>query len=133
MYRVSRAIQARLKLEGRFWDGRYHARRLTDETDLVVALAYDHLNPVRANLAERPEDYPRSSAAWWAGGLSPIELVRGPLPFGLELGDLRRKLLRYQGNEDFMRMMKEVVEAGVGIDSPEGRKRLGDLLRATGL
>ncbi len=133
MYRVSRAIQARLKLEGRFWDGRYHARRLTDEADLVIALAYDHLNPVRANLAERPEDYPRSSAAWWAGGSSSIELVRGPLPFGLELGDLRRRLLRYQGNKDVMRMMQEVVDAGVGVDSPEGRARLEDLLRATGL
>ncbi len=37
---------------------------------------YIHMNPVRAGLVERPQDYKWSSARWWAGRPAEDEPIR---------------------------------------------------------
>ena len=39
---------------------------VTSESKFIEKVNYIHLNPVRAGLAERPQDYRWSSARWWA-------------------------------------------------------------------
>jgi putative transposase len=53
-------IQARRKRNGHFWQGRFGAVAM-DEAHLAAALRYVSLNPVRARLVERAQDWRWSS------------------------------------------------------------------------
>jgi putative transposase len=53
-------IQARRKRTGHFWQGRFGAA-VMDEDHLAAALRYVSLNPVRARLVRRPQDWRWSS------------------------------------------------------------------------
>lgn len=46
---------------GHLFQGRYRAILIDSENYLLEASRYLHLNPVRANIVKRPEDYPHSS------------------------------------------------------------------------
>jgi putative transposase len=54
-------INARLRVTGHLWQGRFSSVAM-DEAHLVSALRYVALNPVRAKLTERAEDWRWSSA-----------------------------------------------------------------------
>jgi putative transposase len=54
------AIHARLQRTGHFWQGRFGAVAM-DEAHLAAAARYIALNPVRARLVERPQDWRWSS------------------------------------------------------------------------
>jgi putative transposase len=56
------AIQARRKRSGHFWQGRFGAVAM-DEEHLMAALRYVSLNPVRARLVERAQDWRWSSTS----------------------------------------------------------------------
>jgi len=97
-HRMSILRQSELGLTGRFWDSDFNAQPVIDTLSLVVRIAYDHRNPVKAGMVQRPEDYVWSSAAEWATGckgLMPISLG-STLPFGLSKAELREQVLRYQ-------------------------------------
>lgn len=90
--------QRDLGLSGRFWEGNYDARVITDPFSLLVRIAYDHRNPVKARIVTLPEEYEWSSAQEWTTGepgVIPLSLP-GPLPFGLRLDEFRREVVRYQ-------------------------------------
>ena len=81
--RYAGRVHAREMRTGHFWQGRFGAV-VMDEEHLTAALRYIALNPVRARLAERAQDWPWSSVhAHLAGksdGLTCVEpaLLRYP-------------------------------------------------------
>ncbi len=56
----------------KFWQYRFDDVFIYSEEIFTVKLKYIHYNPVKAGLANRPEDWPYSSASFYSGGKSKI-------------------------------------------------------------
>ncbi len=90
--RHSRWINRREDWTGHLWANRFYSTSL-DAVHLWVAARYVELNPVRAGLVERPEQYPWSSARAHALG-SPDPLLDPERPFPGPVKDWSAWLLR---------------------------------------
>jgi REP element-mobilizing transposase RayT len=132
---VAKRLQRKLGVSGHFWDGKHFRNRATNARTLVVMMAYDHRNPVREAMVARPEDYPRSSAAWWrSGAATPLPLCRRKdLPFGFTHEGLRAELLRLQRDKRVDDIVEAVAKSGVALDSSAGQMELERLMAAAEL
>ncbi len=52
------------KRTGRLWECRFYSSIVNRDGYIYNLIRYIYANPVRANLVNRPEDYPWSSASW---------------------------------------------------------------------
>lgn len=59
--RYARRINQQTDRTGSLWDGRYKSSPIETDTYLLACCRYVELNPVRANIVKRPEDYAWSS------------------------------------------------------------------------
>ncbi|MHC4937681.1 MAG: transposase [Planctomycetota bacterium] len=132
---VAHAIQDDLGLEGHLWGGPHDRRLVRSPRHLVAVIAYGHRNPVKAGMVSKPEDYGRSTAAWWASnGPSPLPVVRrGELPFDLSLEELRSAVLAYQADRQLDAAMAEFARTRLRPDSDVGAARLESILDEYGL
>lgn len=55
------------KRTGTLWEGRYKSTLIQSDRYLLTCMAYIDLNPVRAGLVARPQDYPWSSHSHYLG------------------------------------------------------------------
>lgn len=132
---VANRLQRSLGLDGHFWDGKHFRKQVVDAQTLVVMMAYDHRNPVRQGMVARPEDYARSSAAWWSrADPSPLPLCRRKdLPFGLTFESLRATLLLFQQDKRIDDVMEVLHKKGFDLSTEAGRAELARLMSAAGL
>ncbi len=104
---IARRANQEDECTGRFWEGRFKAQLILDEAGLMACAAYVDLNPVRATLAQTPEEseytgakeriddlakhhpQPSDTHAWerscprrQSGWLSPVELNEAVDPTG---------------------------------------------------
>ena len=89
-------FNSRTQLSGHLWQGRFFSCPL-DESHFWAAVRYVELNPVRAELAERAEEYPWSSAAAHCGFRDDAVLTEDFPPPGV-IGDWSEWL--YEPRED---------------------------------
>lgn len=94
---------------GHVWQGRYKSSLLDKEEYFIWCGLYIELNAIRANLAEKPEDWPWSSFSFYAFGQ--VEPLMQDLididPYYLELGNnSEERQERYRKNIEGV--MKEV-------------------------
>lgn len=107
-------IHARRKRTGHFWQGRFGSVAM-DEAHAAAALVYGVMNPVRAGLVERAEDWPWSSATAFLGrrgdGVTDVAAVRRVFP------RLRALLTRDAPEEAMARLRQaETIGRPIGDD-----------------
>ncbi|GAB5402352.1 MAG: hypothetical protein Aurels2KO_05830 [Aureliella sp.] len=59
---IARLANKQDECTGRFWEGRFKAQRIADEAGLLACAMYVDLNPIRAAMADRPENATHTSA-----------------------------------------------------------------------
>ena len=116
--RIATAANGEDGCTGRFWEGRYKSQELLDEASILACAMYVDLNPIRAAIAQTPEesdftgakdrlddlqqdhvaisdhqlahDWEREGTGQRCGWMSPIEIREAHDPLGPDLSSDRR-------------------------------------------
>jgi putative transposase len=78
---------------GTLWEGRFRACIVQTERYLLMCQRYIELNPVRAGVTPKPEDFPWSSHRFYARGLPDDVVTPHPVFVGLAAGEEARRTL----------------------------------------
>jgi putative transposase len=96
-FRYAASFNARHRLRGHVFGGRFSSRRIKGEADLIRTYRYVARNPVEAGLCQKAEEWPWSSYAGAIGLAEPWTFVDPSLVLGcfsenpaVAIADLRR-------------------------------------------
>jgi putative transposase len=113
--RYAQAINRRYHRVGHLFQGPFDATLIEKETYFLEVLRYVVLNPVRAEMVTRPDDYPWSSHRAVLGKVEPPEC--------LAVDDI---LSQFAPNRDLARAnYRQFVDAAIGVDTSLWTNRVG--------
>jgi putative transposase len=118
---------------GTLWEGRFKASAVQAEDYLLACYRYIELNPVRAGMVERPEDYPWSSYRANACG-APDPLIT-PHPLYLACGTdapgrqaAYRQLFASHLAPDLLRNLRACLQTGTPLGNDRFRAQIEQAL-----
>jgi len=118
---------------GTLWEGRFKASLVQEDRYMLACYRYIEMNPVRAGMVERPEDFPWSS--YRANALGDYDRLLSPHPLYLSLGmDDDKRRMAYRGLFDLPldpRMLGDVracLQTGTPLGNEAFRDRIGQSL-----
>ena len=115
--RYTRLVNFRQKVRGHLFQERFHSCPVQRDGHLLAAARYVEMNPVKAGLVQRAEDWPWSSAGFNAGRRRSDPLA-GPNPLREMVGSWRR-FLRTEEEE----VAEERIERHLRTGRPLGGTR----------
>jgi putative transposase len=118
-------VHARERRTGHFWQGRFGCGAM-DEAHLAAAIAYVALNPVRARLVQRTEDWR------WSSVRAHLDPVRGDgltdtAPVAARIADFRA-MLRTGEDEAASMALRRAETIGRPLGGPAFQKRVESAL-----
>ncbi len=114
-FRSAQAMNRRHQRVGHLYQGRFNASLIEKETYFLEVLRYVVLNPVRAGMVTRPEDYAWSSHRAVLGTVEP--------PEWLAVDDV---LAQFAPNRDIARAnYRHFVDAAIGVETSPWANRVG--------
>lgn len=113
-----RYVNGVYKRTGTLWEGRYKASLIDSEHYLLTCYRYIELNPVRAGIVQRAEDYPWSSHGAHVKGVPSDVIVDHPLYVALgkdaeERALAYQELFRHQIDDDLKLIRSEANRSGI--------------------
>ena len=127
--RYAQHFNHRYQRSGSLWEGRYKAALIDSERYMLCCYRYIELNPVRAGLADRPQDYPYSS--FHHNGLGkPDPLVTPHVIYQQLTADsleAYRALFEQIVPNKELNEIRAATEKGFGLGRPEFLRRLAQL------
>ncbi len=122
--RYAARINARMRVTGHLWQGRFGSV-VMDEAHLYHAFAYVSLNPVRAGLVKRAEDWPWSSVRAHLDGVD--DGITTTAPLHERIDDVARFLNRDYDDGVFEPLRRSEI-VGRPVGSPAFLKSLEEKL-----
>lgn len=132
--RYVRYINRVYRRSGTLWEGRYKSTLIDSDRYLLTCSRYIELNPVRAQMVRKPEDYPWSSYRSNTDG--PTEPVITPHPLYLALGATQpararvyRALFERHLDTNDIQNIREATETGTVLGNDRFREAVESALR----
>jgi putative transposase len=125
--RYAGIIQSRRKRSGHFWQGRFGAVPM-DETHLLTALRYVALNPVRARLVKRPQDWRWASTRAHLSGKADGVTALGPVQARV---DRFADLLASEAPDDEFKKLRQAESTGRPLGDERFVRKIEQLTKRT--
>ena len=107
---------------GTLWEGRFKSCVVQSEEYLLYCYRYIELNPVRAGMVDRPEEYPWSS--YQCNGLGKVSKLCSPHPEYCKLGSTKyerekayRRLFDVYVGPNMLKNIRDSVNSGLALGS----------------
>lgn len=90
--KYSNYFRKKYNYTGHLWQGRFKSKLIDNDSYFIQCGKYIELNPVRANIVEKPKLYPFCSYLYYSAGLKDKLVDTDPLYFDLADNAIKRQL-----------------------------------------